>query len=695
MSEPQQPSIMVVDDRPENLDFLIEVLSAEHYEVRPLPNGELALVAAFSEPPDLILLDIMMPGLDGYEVCARLKADSRTREVPVIFLSALREAQDKVRAFAAGGVDYMSKPFQIEEVLARVRTHLRLSALQQQLSQHNQQLQEVATLFEISNDGITLTDADGVIQRVNPAFTTITGYRPEEVMGHTPRVLKSGHHSAEFYVQLWHELLTCGYWEGEVWNRHKQGRIYPHWQRITTLYDEQGVITGYISQFSDIARRQLTEEEIRQRGNYDILTGLANRFLLSERLELALKQHQRQARKLGVLMIELDRFNQVNSALGLTAGDHLLQQVAHRLQGVIRDIDMVARLGGDEFVVMLVDQQDHTHAERQARQVLERLGQPFALPAGEVDIGASIGISLFPDDGSNVDLLLGNANLALHRSKAQGGHQFHFFTESMGAELRQRHYLETELKQALLYDGLTVHYQPIIDLSTGRVRGVESLLRWQHQTLGPVSPATFIPMAESLGLMDSMGLWVIKTVCQQLRQWQDEGQSLYASVNVSTCQIPQGLNPEWLRQVIEDSGLTPAHLVLEVTESVFADDIAAVAEWLRAIRSAGFRVYLDDFGTGYSSLAYLRTFPVDAVKIDLVFIRDMVEQARDQALVRAIIAMSDSLGLQVVAEGVENDAQLRLLRNFNCAYGQGYLFSKPVAASDMAPILEDAYPMAY
>ncbi|MTW22157.1 EAL domain-containing protein [Allochromatium palmeri] len=688
MSTKPSASILIVDDNPENLNVLKRMLSAEDYEVRPLPSGELALRAVQAEAPDLILLDIMMPGLDGYEVCARLQADPRTRDVPVIFISALRDPEDKVRAFAAGGVDYISKPFQVDEVLARVATHLRLNALQQALRAQNARLQEAAALFEVSGEGIILTDAQGVIRRVNPAFTRITGYTPEEAIGQTPRLLKSGHHPPEFYSHFWYTLQNLGYWEGEVWNRYKDGSIHPQWDMITAIRNDQGEVTGYVAQFSNVARRHLTEREIRQRGNYDALTGLVNRSLLLERLDLAFKGHRHQKRQLSLLCIGLDRFKQVNETLGYNTGDLLLQQIAARLTSEIRDVDTAARIGGDEFVIVLVDQVEATATERLAWRLLERLTQPFELPAGNLDIGVSLGLAVFPDDGDEVEVVLRNANIAMSRAKEQGGRQICFFTDAMGRELIERHRLERDLKLALARCELSLHYQPIVNLKSGQPLGFECLLRWQPAEQGFISPATFIPIAESSGLIRSLGAWVIEMACRQLAHWQKRGWSLYASVNVSTRQIPDGVAPDWLLQVTQNLGLAPECLVLEVTESVFATDLESVSNWLREVRALGFRVYLDDFGTGYSSLSYLKNFPLDAVKVDQVFVRDMVEQERDLALIRAILALCQELDLQVVAEGIETEVQRQRLSNLGCTYGQGYLFSRPLPVSAFEDFLQ-------
>lgn len=803
-------TILVVDDTADNLNVLGTMLGAAGYDVRLLPGAELALRSIEAELPDLILLDIRMPGMDGYALCERLKATPRTREIPIIFISALQEAETIVKAFEAGGVDYVSKPFRAEEVLARVATHLRLRSLQHSLQLGNRrlsallnsagegilglddacritfvnpralellgydeadlqevifhdlvhhtlpggkkhpletcpilrtirdggtrfiqddqffckdgtaapveytvssiaedgqrmgiilfrdvterrrierQLKEAAAVFELSSEGITLTDAQGTIRRINPAFSEITGYTPQEVIGLTPRILKSEHHPAAFYKEMWRKLIREGYWEGEIWNRRKNGSIYPEWEMITAIRDEQGKTVGYISQFSDITRRKLTEEEIRYRGNYDALTGLVNRTLLLERLELALREHRRKARKLSLLFIDLDKFKAVNDVLGHAMGDALLRKVAEIIGNEVRDVDTVARLGGDEFVIMLTDQENQTPSERIASHLLTRINEPFNLDGKQAQIGASIGIAVFPDDGDTVELLLRNADLAMYRAKEAGRHQVQFFTEAMEREFLERNRLETDLKSALRRGEFTVCYQPITDLRSRRPVGVEALMRWDHPELGRINPDVFIPIAEESGLITAMGDWMIETVCRLLALWQRRGAPFYVSVNVSPHQIPRGIPVERLEQLVREAGISSDRLVLEITENVFVHNVEAVAEWLRSVRAAGFRVYLDDFGTGYSSLSYLQSFPVDAIKIDKSFIREMIEGSADQPLVRAIVAMSEGLGLKVVAEGVETEAQRAMLDSLNCGYGQGYLFSRPIPEEQLESLL--------
>ncbi len=806
--------ILVVDDVPTNLRILFNVFASVSYQAHLLQDSRQALSTALELAPDLILLDIQMPHLDGFQVCAQLKAEPRTRDIPVIFISAHGDVQSKLNAFAAGGADYVEKPFNPNEVLARVATHLRLQTLQQGqratnadlrvvLSQHQailnaagegilgldregrvtfanpkalhqlgyaeeellgtdfharvhppnpggrthetaecpilralaegicqlateddfirkdgrvfpveysvsvthdqheqtrgivlfrdishrrrleQELKQAAAVFEVSSEGIVLTSPAAIIQRVNPAFSKITGYDATEVVGQNPRILKSGHHPPEFYQTLWQQLHAEGYWEGEIWNRRKDGSVYPEWEMITAIRDHHGNVTGYVSQFSEITRRKLTEEEIRYRGNYDALTGLPNRTLLLERLEYALTRHRKEQHELALLFIDLDGFKQVNDTFGHAFGDQVLQQAAARIRAEIRDTDTAARLGGDEFVVMLAHLRSQAPIRRTAARVLETLAEPFVLNEREIQMSASIGIALFPGDGNDIETLFRNADLAMYRAKANGSQQVQFFTEALEREFLTRNRLEADLRQALARGELAVHYQPILELHNGKLAGVEALLRWHHPELGSVPPSQFIPIAEETGLINAIGEWVLETVCHQLSQWHDQGWTLYASVNVSPRQVPQDLPPKWLQRLIRKAHIPPASLVLEITESIFIKELTVVGDWLQQVRALGIRVYLDDFGTGYSSLSYLKNFPVDALKIDQIFVREMAGQARDQALVRAIVAMSEGLGLQVVAEGIETQEQNAILCSLNCPYGQGYLFSKPVAVNEL------------
>ncbi|MBI5330410.1 MAG: EAL domain-containing protein [Betaproteobacteria bacterium] len=544
-----------------------------------------------------------------------------------------------------------------------------------------ERLRQAATVFAASTEAIMVTGADGIIKAVNPAFTEITGYTPAEAIGHTPRLLKSGHHDADYYHALWHALQHQGRWEGEVWNRRKNGKIYPEWQSITAVRDPYGQIIEYVSVFSDITRRKLTEEEVRYRANYDVLTGLPNRSLLMERLELALQQAQRDQRKVAVLFLDLDHFKQVNDTLGHALGDRLLQEAAAVIRGCVRISDTVARLGGDEFVLTL-DGIDHSDdAAMVAGKIIEALVAPFLLEGNEVRIGASVGITVFPDDGNDVSTLFRNADLAMYRAKDSGRNNFQFFEAAMTRHALERRSLETELRHAFAREELRLHYQPITRLGAQpRTTSLEALLRWPHAERGMVPPDVFIPLAEEIGLIRELGVWVVDRACDQLAQWRAQGLDIRVAVNVSVRQIPDGLPPEQIAAIVARHGLSPDDLILEITEGVVLADTDRTRQWLASVRAAGFKLSLDDFGTGYSSLAYLKRLPVDHVKIDKTFVRDMTHDPSDLALVEGILTICQRLGLEVVAEGVETAAQYDMLQNMGCTYAQGYLLSAPIPA---------------
>ena len=553
-----------------------------------------------------------------------------------------------------------------------------------------ERLREAAPVLEVTTEAIMVTDPQGVIKMVNPAFTEITGYASDEVLGQTPRLLKSGRHDQKFYERLWEEMHRSGHWEGEVWNRRKNGKVYPEWQSISAVYDQAGEVAEYVSVFSDITRRKLTEEEIRYRANFDPLTGLPNRSLLMERLTQAIKQSQREAERVAILFLDLDHFKEINDTLGHAQGDLLLKQAAERLRQCVRDTDTVARQGGDEFVILLHGIAQVSDAELVASKIIAALGEPFDLEGHDAHIGVSIGITLFPDDGGDVMALFRNADLAMYRAKDAGRNTFQFYESAMTEAALARRHLEADLRLALARGEFVLHYQPVLDLASGQVCGAEALIRWNHPERGLVPPGAFIALAEETGLIREMGAWVLEEACRQLAKWRASGlRSLYVAVNLSSRQIPDALTPDGLNGLLSRHGLGPNALVLEITEGVLLADTAKTREWLKGVHDLGYRISLDDFGTGYSSLAYLKRFPVDILKIDQSFVRDMEHDPADRALVEAILAMARSLGLGVVAEGVENEHQLELLRGLSCRYVQGYHLSRPLPAEGFSAYMDN------
>ena len=542
------------------------------------------------------------------------------------------------------------------------------------------ELELAAAVFEQSSEGFVVTDADLRIVKINPAFTTITGYDAADAVGQTPRMLASGHHGREFYQRMWHELDTSGQWQGEIWNRRKDGQVYPEWLSITRVRDAGGQTRHYIAIFSDTSQRKAHEAQIRTLAHYDALTGLANRTLLRERVDHDLNQARRHGQPLALLFLDLDHFKNINDSLGHHLGDLLLVEVGQRLSGLVRAQDTVARLGGDEFVAVLPD----THAQGAAhiaRKLLERIAEPYLLEQHELTITPSIGIAMFPDDGQDYQTLYRCADTAMYRAKQDGRNGYSFFTAEMQANSIRTLQLDNALRRALERDQLQLHYQPQLALDTGRVIGVEALLRWNHPEWGPVSPAEFIPVAESSGQILQIGEWVLRTATRQLRAWQDAGlQPMVMAVNLSAVQFRLPRLPELVMDILGETGLAPDQLELELTESVAMHDPQGAVAIMNRLHERGILMSVDDFGTGYSSLSYLKRFRVYKLKIDQTFVRDMCSDPEDALIVGAIINLAQSLGLRTIAEGVENPDQLALLRARGCTEVQGYHIARPMTA---------------
>lgn len=535
-----------------------------------------------------------------------------------------------------------------------------------------------AKVFEQSSEAFLITDAFKRIIRVNPAFTEITGYAPEEVIGKTPRVLASGRHGPGFYQRMWRELQRGGEWQGEVWNRRRNGEVFPEWLSITRVQNEDGQTTHYIAIFTDTTQRKAQEAKIRNLAYYDSLTGLANRSLLKDRVQHDVSQAKRHQSKLSLLFIDLDHFKNINDSLGHQVGDGVLIEVAKRLQSLVREQDTIARLGGDEFVAVLPDT-DADGAAHMARKLLDLVARPYQVKQQELTVTPSIGISLFPDDGSDFETLYRCADTAMYRAKQEGRNGFSFFTHEMQAHSIRRLQLENALRRALERDQLTLHYQPQVSVQDGTFIGVEALLRWNHPEWGPVSPAEFIPVAESSGQILAIGEWVLRNAAIQVRRWMDEGlPPMILAVNLSAVQFRHPQLPELVVQIVKDTGL-PAHcLELELTESAAMHDPERAIETMNALHGQGILMSVDDFGTGYSSLNYLKRFQVYKLKIDQSFVQDVTNDPEDASIVAAIVHMAHSLGLKVIAEGVETQDQLDFLRAQGCDEMQGYYLARPL-----------------
>ncbi|WP_394788435.1 EAL domain-containing protein [Rhodoferax sp.] len=544
-------------------------------------------------------------------------------------------------------------------------------------------LRIAATAFN-AQDGMAITDAQRHILRVNPAFTEITGYSEQEAVGQSLNMLNSGRHARNFYQAMWDSVEATGTWRGEVWNRRKNGDIYPDARTTTAVKNGEGEVTHYVNTFNDITQRKAAEEEINQLAFYDPLTHLPNRRLLLDRLRQALILHARNGHYGALQFIDLDNFKALNDTLGHDMGDLLLQQVAVRLTECVRAADTVARLGGDEFVVLLVQlgsdrEEAAAHAEAVGEKVRNAITQPYHLATHEHQLSASLGITLYQGEQESIDDLLKQADLAMYQAKSAGRNTLRFYDPQMQAVVNTRVALEGDIRRGLLQQQFLLYYQGQID-SQGRTVGAEALLRWPHPQRGMVAPNEFIPLAEDTGLILPLGHWVLQTACMQLRAWSGDAltQSLTLAVNVSARQFRQPDFVSSVLQVLQDTGAPARLLKLELTESLLVNDVEDTIAKMHTLKAHGVGFSLDDFGTGYSSLSYLKRLPLDQLKIDQSFVRDLLTDPNDAAIARTVIALGHSLGLAVVAEGVETAAQQEFLALAGCDAYQGYLFGRPL-----------------
>ncbi len=823
-----KPVVLAVDDIPTNLTLISKIIGDMDITVRVASNGPAALKYAALEPrPDLILLDVMMPGMDGHQVLAELKKVPETRDIPVMFVTALDSPGDEEIGLSEGAVDYITKPLKPAILRARIRTQLELkkardrsanqqawlekevtrrmaenfrleTRLQMALSsagfgiwEHDHQtgksswnpslcaildlsqgpatiadcfelihpedranvttcingslntgqeiyLAEVrmrhrdghwvwmeirgqavqktsqgeplltigimtdisrrkqadaaqrlsATVFTGINDSICITDPSGNILLTNNAFSKITGYSADELLGKNPRILHSGLHGQAFYRSMWDSIIRQDNWQGEITNRRKDGELVIEWLSISAVRDTTGRLTHYVGILSDLSERKAAAERIQYLSSFDPLTDLPNRNLFADRLNQALFNAHRFNRQTAIILLDLDRFRFINETLGPPVGDEILVEVARRLNLQVREGDTVGRRSGNEFGFVMANLSQEHDAIALAQRILEAISVPFVVCGQTLVITASIGISMSPRDGTSPDELLKTADTALSRAKAAGRNTFRFYSPKMDADAARRLGLEAALRAALQNNELAVYYQPQISLETGNIIGMEALLRWNNPLFGNVSPAEFIPIAEETGLIIPIGEWVLRTACLQTRKWLDLGLiSLRVAVNLSTRQFRQANLEQIVAQALADTGLTAGALELEITESAFIDDVEQAIELCRTLKKLGIKLSLDDFGTGYSSLSYISHFPFDKLKIDQSFISNIIDNPVNAAIATAAIVMARSLNLSVLAEGVETEAQANFLRGRRCDAMQGFLFSRPLPACDFEQLL--------
>ncbi|MFP5410648.1 MAG: EAL domain-containing protein [Gammaproteobacteria bacterium] len=554
-------------------------------------------------------------------------------------------------------------------------------------------LRQYANAFHSSGEAMMITDRGNRIVNVNTAFTEQTGYSLDEVRGRNPGLLASGSTPDTVYEGMWRALESTGYWSGELWDRKKTGEIYPKWASISAIRDEAGEVMFYIASYSDISERKANEARIDFLAHHDPLTGLINRYNLENRLDQALLSAHRDGQRVAVMFIDLDRFKNINDSLGHHVGDLLLVEVARRLKEAVRESDIVARLGGDEFIVALTGMSDALGAAHLADKILRVLGQPYAFEGRELYTTPSIGIAVYPVDGADGPTLMKNADTAMYHAKSLGRNNVQYFTSAMNAAASERLGLENDLHNALRLGQLYLHYQPQIRAHDGRCIGVEALARWRHPVLGEVPPLKFIPIAEEVGLIEALGTWVLEEACRQLRAWRVHGISgLRMAVNLSAQQLRSPGLVKTVESLLARHQLTGSDLEIEITESAAMDNPERAIVQLQALRALGVRLAIDDFGTGYSSLAYLKRLPIQVLKLDRTFVRDIETDPSDAEISAATLALAHNLGLTVTAEGVETTAQRDFLVRHQCDCMQGYLFAKPLPAESILSFIRTCQP---
>ncbi len=703
---PVKPRILAIDDTPANLFTLGSALVSE-FELQIANSGEMGLSLAQKSPPDLILLDIMMPGMDGFETCRQLKADPRLKDIPVIFVTALHEIESEIKGLELGAQDYITKPIQVETARQRIRNLLEREGFRKQMvlqrdrleaeiGEHEKTqavLRRLTVAIEQSPASVVITDIDARIQYVNPRFTAVTGYSPEEVIGQNPRILQSGQTSSQLYPEMWAKVMAGQVWQGELINKRKNGELYWEECQIAPVRDANGLTTNYVAVKSDITERKKTSDEIKLLAFYDPLTKLANRRLMTDRMEQTLALTLRSGELVAICVIDLDGFKQVNDRMGHQAGDLVLVEAARRLQECIRPSDTASRIGGDEFALILGGFKDISQCEKLLRRISLALAEPYAVVGDVAHVTASIGVTVFPNDGSSANQLLRHADQAMYEAKEGGKNCFRLFNPTHQNQQRAGQATLKKIAKALEAGQLVLFYQPQVDCRLGKVTGVEALIRWQHPILGLLGPAEFIPLLEQDDLIIAVGEWVIQQALRQLMQWRSEGIDLTISVNVAARQLHHANFTTRLQELLADyEADVIGRLGIEILETAALEDINAVTEAVRQCRALGIHVALDDFGTGFSSLAHLKRLPVDVLKIDQSFVFGMLRDPEDLAIVSAVIGLAASFGRKVIAEGVESNDHALLLIKMGCHLMQGYGIARPMPADQLARWLQSFEP---
>ena len=688
---------MAIDDTPVNLMLLKATLQQE-FDVRIASSGAEGLAMARQQQPDLILLDVLMPEMDGYETCRRLKADDSLKHIPVVFITAKNDPTSENVGLALGAADYISKPVNVSITRQRIHNLLDREKLRTQVETQRDQLEAqllqsrkvdeqlrlAASVFTHVREGIVITDMNGKIVDANEAFTRITGYTRDEVLGRNPSLLSSGRQDKAFYGTMWQSLMQQGHWYGEIWNRRKNGEVYAEMLTISTVRDQQGQPQQYVALFSDITVAKEHQTKLEHIAHYDALTNLPNRVLLGDRMRQALSQALRRGQLLSVAYIDLDGFKAINDLHGHEVGDQMLVALANRMKQTLREGDTLARLGGDEFVAVLVDLPDASASVPTLSRLLSVASQPVVLGDAVVQASASVGVTFYPQaEDVDADQLLRQADQAMYQAKLAGKNRYHVFDDEQDRSVRGHHESLDRIRLGLANGEFVLHYQPKVNMRTGQVVGAEALIRWQHPQRGLLAPAAFLPAIEGHALSVDVGEWVIDSALTQMEAWKLAGLCIPVSVNVDARHLQSAQFVDRLMAIQAAHPAVNTHqLELELLETSALEDLLHISTVIEACRLMGVNFALDDFGTGYSSLSYLKRLPVHQLKIDQSFVHDMLGDPNDLAIVEGIIGLASAFGREVIAEGVETVEHGNMLLKLGCDLAQGYSVARPMPGAN-------------
>jgi len=672
--------ILYVEDSRSQREVTKAMLEKHGAIVDAFASAEAAWESFLKYDYNIVLTDIVLEGMmSGLVFVNQIRRQIGVKgDLPILALTAFDDTTRRIELFHLGVTEYIVKPILEDELVVRVNSLIHRNKLMTQ----DEERQIASIVYQESKEAMFICDEDKKIIATNPAFTKITGYSSKEVYGRNPKLLNSGKQGAGFYKSMWETIITTGHWQGEIWNKRKSGEEYIEWLMLNTILDDQGKVRRYIAIFFDITEKKMAEKLIWTQENYDPLTQLPNRKMFHEQLKHELELSIKAGKGLGLLSLGLDKFKEVNDALGHSVGDILLFEAAKRILMSVKKEGVVARLGGDEFGVILPELNDVHSIDHIAQAIKQSLSQPFSLAGEEIFISVSIGISISPEDTLDDDQLLNNAEQAMQAAKHLGRNRFNYFTKAMQVSALYRLHLLNDMRSALAKQQFELYYQPIVDIKTGVIHKAEALLRWHHPEYGMVMPEDFIPLAEESGLIVDIGDWVFKQAVYQVKHFREKwGINIQISINKSPVQF-QAVDDHlsWI-SYLKEQGLTGESVVIEITEGLLMNNNSSVIAQLNQFHDTGIQISMDDFGTGYSSLSYLKKFDIDYLKIDRSFVKHLAPQADELFLSEAIIIMGHALRMSIIAEGVETEQQRQLLIDMGCEYGQGYLFSKPVPAA--------------